>query len=81
MKQCEVCGKKLPEQPKYRKYCQSCAIEMARKQRGEAYNRHKSRSTTINGQTDQLSRDIHNSIEMGVSYGVYMGWKREYHWI
>lgn len=80
MKECEVCGKKIPDKPKFRKYCQDCAIAMARKQRGDAYKAQKKRNQ-INGQTVQLSRDVHNAIEMGVSYGVYMGFKREFHWI
>ena len=54
---------------------------MAKKQRGEAYVRTKAKPKKLKGQTDQLTRDIHNSIEMGVSYGVYMGMKHEYHWI
>ena len=81
MKPCEICGKKIPEKPLYRKYCQECAIVMAKKQRGEAYVRTKAKPKKLKGQTDQLSRDISNSIEMGVSYGVYMGMKKEYNWI
>lgn len=54
---------------------------MAKKQRGEAYVRTKAKPKKLKGQTDQLSRDISNSIEMGVSYGVYMGMKKEYNWI
>ncbi len=80
MKKCEICGDSIPSYPKYRKYCQSCAIAMAKKQRGEAYRSNRKKAK-INGQTEQLSRDVHNAIEMGVSYGVYMGFKREFHWI
>ena len=31
----------------------------------------------IKGQTEQLSYDIHKSIELGISYGKYMGMKHD----
>ena len=31
----------------------------------------------IKGQTEQLSYDVHRAIELGISYGKYMGMKRD----
>lgn len=31
----------------------------------------------IKGQTEQLSYDVHKAIELGISYGKYMGMKHD----
>ena len=31
----------------------------------------------IKGQTEQLSKDVHTAIELGISYGKYMGMKHD----
>lgn len=31
----------------------------------------------IKGQTEQLSYDVHRAIELGISYGKYMGMKHD----
>lgn len=40
-------------------------------------NRKKKPTYYIHGQSEQLSRDVHNAIELGVSYGKYMELKHE----
>ena len=40
-------------------------------------NRKKKPTYYIHGQSEQLSRDIHESIELGISYGKYMELKKE----
>ena len=31
----------------------------------------------IKGQTEQLSKDVHTAIKLGISYGKYMGMKHD----
>ena len=69
---CEHCGKQFESQRSTKKFCTECSAEIHRQKMREA--REKSaeiRRIRIHGQTDRLSRDVHEAIEQGISYGEY----------
>lgn len=78
--ECKMCGAAIAG-GKNKRYCESCLRKRRREQGRECDRRKKERNAAvkraakIKGQSSQLAQDVHNSIELGITYGVYMGRK------
>lgn len=78
IKNCAVCGVEIEVSHGNRKLCRNCAEIRIKesyeksKQKRKALNSYK-----IHGNSICLSRDVHEAIKRGISYGKYMAMKND----
>ena len=66
IKECVLCGIRI-EAIANTRYCRACAGKMKKMQ-----NNNRNKDYHIPGQSDRLSKDVHQAIVLGLSYGVYI---------